>query len=139
MNPLKGTNPSPNSQPLRLVQKQDRKLQENRREREREKAREKKRDPEKTTYYSRSSRSVCQRRRLGAQKQKGRGYNPGSRCWVSSVTRSYAPDAAPHCPGEEKPADGQTGEDLASRAQHHPKSQQPRAPNSLGADCSAAS
>lgn len=55
-----------------------------------------KRDPEKTTYYSRSSRSVCQCRRLGAQKQKRRGYNHRSRRWVSSIAGSYAPNRAPH-------------------------------------------
>lgn len=47
--------------------------------------RRRKADPEETTYYSRSSRSVGQRRRLGAQKDKSRGYNHRSRCWGSSV------------------------------------------------------
>lgn len=77
VNPLRDTDPSPEL-PATQISSEAREKTAKRRERERQGEREEKQDPEKTTYYSRSSRSVCQRRRLGAQKQKRRGYNRGA-------------------------------------------------------------
>lgn len=75
----------------------------------------------------------------GHRNRKGEVTTTGAGAEFSSFAGNYASSMAPHHPEEEKPANGQAGEELPSRAQQRLQSQQSGIPTGPGTEYFAAS